>query len=116
MAKRRKPNAKALKHALTRANPHFLVAALMVFQVTAMLLLAFKTDTVDWQAIAFVVAMPLVSQLVLRIFVRLWPVDRTLMVLILFLCSVSLVTLSRTSPVLRLLRGNRGCLCCWALW
>ena len=23
MAKRRKPNAKALKHALTRANPHF---------------------------------------------------------------------------------------------
>ena len=80
MAKRRKPNAKALKHALTRANPHFLVAALMVFQVTAMLLLAFKTDTVDWQAIAFAVAMPLVSQLVLRIFVRLWPVDRTLMV------------------------------------
>lgn len=73
MAKRRKPNAKALKHALTRANPHFLVAALMVFQVTAMLLLAFKTDTVDWQAIAFAVAMPLVSQLVLRIFVRLWP-------------------------------------------
>ena len=101
MAKRRKPNAKALKHALTRANPHFLVAALMVFQVTAMLLLAFKTDTVDWQAIAFAVAMPLVSQLVLRIFVRLWPVDRTLMVLILFLCSVSLVTLKdiARSPV-----------------
>ena len=101
MAKRRKSNAKALKHALTRANPHFLVAALMVFQVTAMLLLAFKTDTVDWQAIAFAVAMPLVSQLVLRIFVRLWPVDRTLMVLILFLCSVSLVTLKdiARSPV-----------------
>ena len=93
MAKRRKPDAQALKHALTRANPHFLVIALMAFQVTAMLLLAFKTDTVDWQAIGFAIAMPIVSQVVLRVFIRLWPVDRTLLVLILFLCSVSLITL-----------------------
>ena len=72
---------------LNARKSHFLVAALMVFQVTAMLLLAFKTDTVDWQAIAFAVAMPLVSQLVLRIFCAALAVDRTLMVLILFLCS-----------------------------
>lgn len=115
MAKRRKPNAKALKHALTRANPHFLVAALMVFQVTAMLLLAFKTDTVDWQAVAFAVAMPLVSQLVLRIFVRLWPVDRTLMVLILFLWFREFGHAQGYRPFSGY-SGGTGCLCCWALW
>ena len=93
MARRRGLDSKTLKRALTRANPHFLMVALTVFQVTAMLLLAFKSETVDWQAIGYAVFMPLASYMILKTFIRLWPVDRTLVILILFLCSVSLVTL-----------------------
>jgi len=83
----------ALRRAVFRANTHLLLTGVMLFQLTGMLLLAVKTDSFDQQALLFAVAMPLVTFAVVRLFSRLWPIDRALLILTLLLCSISLVTL-----------------------
>ena len=83
----------ALRRAVLRANTHLLLTGVMLFQFTGMLLLAIKTDSYDLQALAFAVLMPSITFLKKKMFSKLWPIDRALLILTLFLCSISLVTL-----------------------
>ncbi len=67
---------------------------IILFQTSAMLLLTFKTDPIDMQALNLAVAMPAVTLLVLKGFPRIWPIDRTVLSMVMMLCSVSVVTLT----------------------
>ena len=66
----------------------------VLFQFSAMLLLAFKNDSFDWQALNMAVAMPAVTLLTLKGLPKIWRVDRTILSMVMMLCSVSVVTLS----------------------
>ncbi len=83
----------ALRRAVLRANTHLLLTGVMLFQFTGMLLLAVKVDSFDLQALAFAVLLPAVTFLTVKLFSKFWPIDRALLILTLFLCSISLVTL-----------------------
>jgi len=76
-----------------RTNISLLLYAVMLFQFTAFLLLAFNRQTLDFQALTFAIAMPSVTYLILKSIPKFWKIDRILLTLVLFLCSVSLVTL-----------------------
>lgn len=77
-----------------RSNTMLLQYGVILFQITAMLLLAFKTEgSIDTQALLFATAMPLCTLLVCRLFTHFWPIDRALLLLVIFLMSASLVTL-----------------------
>ncbi len=82
-----------LRRAVLRSNTRLLLTGVMLFQLTGMLLLAIKSDSFDGQALLFAAAMPLITFLVVKLFSKLWPIDRALLILTLFLCSISLVTL-----------------------
>ena len=83
------------------ADVSLMTLCVMLFQATAMGLLAFKTSPIDVQAIAFAVALPLATRLLTRLLPRHLGADKVLLNLTLFLCSVSLVTLKAIakSPV-----------------
>ena len=83
----------ALRRAVLRANTRLLLTGVMLFQFTAMLLLAIRSDSFDLQALSFAVLMPLITFGVVKLFSKLWPIDRALLILTLLLCSISLVTL-----------------------
>ena len=83
----------ALRRAVLRANTHLLLTGVMLFQFTGMLLLAVKADSFDLQALLFAVLLPAVTLLTVKLFSKIWPIDRALLILTLFLCSISLVTL-----------------------
>ena len=83
-----------MKKALMRSNTKLLLSAVMLFQALAMLLIAFQKGTVNPQALVFAAALPLVTWLVTRLMGRIWPVDRAILILVLFLCSVGIITLS----------------------
>jgi cell division protein FtsW (lipid II flippase) len=82
-----------LRRAVLRANTHLLLTGVMLFQFTGMLLLAAKADSFDLQALLFAGLLPAVTFLTVRLFSKFWPIDRALLILTLFLCSISLVTL-----------------------
>ncbi len=87
-----------LKKLVLRSNTAILHTGVLLFQVTAMLLLTFKTPgTMDNQALFFAVAMPVCTEVVYRIFGKIWPLDRAMLLLFLFLLSVGLVTLKSIS-------------------
>lgn len=88
-----KADAKTLKKALMRSNTHALMTGVMLFQFTAMLLLTFKSEPFNAQALVLAFAMPLVTRLTVAIFSKLWPIDRATLILALFLNSVGIVTL-----------------------
>lgn len=81
------------RRGLREADTSVLTAALMLFQASAMALLAFKTSPIDTQALIFAAAMPLITRMLTRLLPRYLKADRLLLNLTLFLCSVSLVTL-----------------------
>ena len=83
-----------MKKALMRSNTHLLLSAVMLFQVAAMLLIAFQKQAVNLQALILAAALPLVTWLVTTLMGRVWPVDRAILILVLLLCSVGLITLS----------------------
>ena len=91
MARRLK--SEAMKQALLRSNTHLLMTAVMLFQATGMLLLTFKTNPIDTQALIMAGVLPLVTWGAVNLYGKLWQVDRALMILVMFLCSVGLVTL-----------------------
>ncbi len=66
----------------------------VLFQFSAMLLLAFRKETVDRQALYLSVIMPAVTVLTLKGLPKIWRVDRTILSMVMMLCSVSVVTLS----------------------
>lgn len=86
--------ADALRKALRRADTSLLVYAVALFQVSAMLLLTLRTDPIDRQALLLAGAMPAVTLLCAKGLPRFWKIDRVVLTLVLFLCSVSLVTLT----------------------
>ncbi|MDO4867551.1 MAG: FtsW/RodA/SpoVE family cell cycle protein [Clostridia bacterium] len=83
-----------MKKALMRSNTHLLLSAVMLFQALAMLLIAFQKEAVNPQALALAVALPLATWLVTTLMGRVWPVDRAILIMVLFLCSVGIITLS----------------------
>lgn len=93
----RKPGGRSLRE----ADTSLLTVVVMLFQASAMGLLAFKTNPIDTQALAFAVALPLITRVLTRLMSRHLKADGLLLNLTLFLCSVSLVTLKAIakSPV-----------------
>lgn len=93
----RRLNAKNLRNALFRSNTKLLMTAVMLFQATAMFLLGIKKNPLDMQAMAMAALLPLATWFFVNLYAKLWQIDRTLMILTLFLCSVGLVTLQDIS-------------------
>jgi len=94
VAGKRSIDAEGLRQLVLRTNTTLLQYSVILFQITAMLLLAFKTEgQIDTQALMFAAAMPLCTVLICKLFSRCWPIDRALLLLVMFLLSVSLVTL-----------------------
>lgn len=83
-----------MRQALMRSNTRLLLSAVMMFQVLAMGLIAFQSGTVHPQALLLAAALPLVTGLTTVLMGRLWPVDRAILILALFLCSLGIITLS----------------------
>ena len=91
--KKHRANAALLRKVVLRANTSLLIFTVMLFQFSALLLLTFKTDPIDTQALILAVALPVGTYLVTSILPRIWPIDRALLTLTLFLCSLGIVTL-----------------------
>ena len=83
-----------MKKALMRSNTKLLLSAVMLFQALAMLVIAFQKGAVNLQALVLAAALPLATWLITRLMGRVWPVDRAILILVLFLCSVGVITLS----------------------
>ena len=83
-----------MKKALMRSNTHLLLSAVMLFQAAAMLLIAFQKEAINVQALVLAVALPLATWLVTTLMGRVWPVDRAILIMVMFLCSVGLISLS----------------------
>ena len=82
-----------MKKALMRSNTRLLLSAVLLFQFVSALLLTFKGDTIDMQALLFTFAIPAVTWLVCTQITRLWPVDRAIIILALLLCSIGIISL-----------------------
>ena len=76
-----------------RSNTRLLLSAVMIFQFAAGLLLAFKKSPLDVQALILAVALPAATWFVSTVIVRVWPVDRAIVIMALLLCSVGILTL-----------------------
>ena len=83
-----------MKKALMRSNTRLLLSAVMLFQAAAMLLVAFQGESINTQALILALALPLGTWLATMLMGRIWPVDRAILILVLFLCSVGIITLS----------------------
>lgn len=83
-----------MKKALMRSNTKLLLSAVMLFQALAMLLIAFQKGTVNLQALVLAAALPAGTWLITKLMGRAWPVDRAILIMVLFLCSVGIITLS----------------------
>ncbi len=95
--KARKIEAAQLKNKLLRSNTSLLLTSVMLFQFVAMLLLSLKKSPFDAQALLMAIALPSTTYIVSMGASKFWPVDRALLIMTLFLCSVSLVTLQDIS-------------------
>ena len=91
---KRNMDAEAMRGALKRADTSLLLYAILLFQATAMLLLTLRTSPVNTQSIALAAAMPAVTLLCVKALPWVWRIDRVVLLLTLFLCSVSVVTLT----------------------
>ena len=87
-------NIEGMRKALMRSNTRMLLSAVLLFQFTAMLLIALQEKPVDMQALALAIALPAVTWAVAMAFGRLWPIDRAILILVMLLCSVGIITLS----------------------
>jgi len=83
-----------MKKAARRTNDRMLPWLIVLFQASAMLLLTFKTDPIDLQALTLAGVMPMVTLFILHGVPRIWRIDRTILAMVMFLCSVSVVTLT----------------------
>ena len=89
-----KDKTDVMKRALMRSNTRLLLMAVMLFQCAAMALIAFQSGTVNRQALILAVALPTVTALTTTLMGRVWPVDRAILILVLFLCGLGIITLS----------------------
>ena len=83
-----------MKRALMRSNTRLLLTAVMIFQAAAMGLIALQSGEVNTQALLLAAALPAVTALTTVTMGRLWPVDRAILIMALFLCSLGIITLS----------------------
>ena len=83
-----------LRNALKKADTSLLCYAVMLFQATAMLLLTFRVQPIDTQALILAGAMPAATWVYIKLVDRFWPVDGVILTLTLFLCSVGVITLT----------------------
>jgi len=83
-----------MRRALRRADTSLLLYAIVLFQASAMLLLTLRTDPIDTQSLILAGVMPAVTLLCVKGLPRIWKIDRVILALVLFLCSVSVVTLT----------------------
>ena len=102
-----------MRRALPRSNTRLLLSAVMIFQVMALLLIAFQSGTVNTQALIMAAALPIVTAVITNFMGRLWPVDRAILIMALFLCSVGLITLqdiakSNETPLTQAIYGCVG--------
>ena len=82
-----------LRRLLVRTDERPLEIAVMAFQAACMLLLTFKADTVEQFSLIMAAVLPLGTFFGLRLLTRIWPVDRAMVILTAFLCSLSVITL-----------------------
>ena len=82
-----------MRRALPRSNTRLLLSAVMIFQAVAMLLIAFQSEQIDTQALILAAALPVATAVITSLMGRIWPVDRAILIMVLFLCSVGLITL-----------------------
>ncbi len=90
----RKMDLTAMKRAAKRTNDSMLTWLLILFQATAMLLLTFRKNPIDQQALMLAGAMPAVTLLIVNGLPKIWKIDRVILTMVLFLCSVSVITLT----------------------
>ena len=83
-----------MRRALARTNTRMLLTGVMIFQCTAMAVVAFAGETVSVQALILAAVMPAVTFLVCTGMGKLWPVDRAILILTLLLVSVGIIMLS----------------------
>ena len=83
-----------MKRALMRSNTRLLLTAVMLFQCAAMALIAFQSGEINRQALILAAALPMVTCLTTVVMGRAWPVDRAILILVLFLCGLGIITLS----------------------
>ena len=83
-----------MKRALMRSNTRLLLTAVMIFQAAAMTLIALQSGELDRQALILAAALPTVTALTTVLMGSLWPVDRAILIMALFLCSLGIITLS----------------------
>lgn len=91
--KRKNRDVQQLRKMAQRSDTTLLSYTVILFQFTALLLLSLKTQPLDLQALSMAIGLPLATLIVVVIVPRIWPVDRVVLVLMLFLCSIGLVTL-----------------------
>lgn len=82
-----------MRRALPRSNTRLLLSAVMIFQVIAMLLIAFQSESINTQALIMAMALPVITAVITTLMGKIWPVDRAILIMVLFLCSVGLITL-----------------------
>ena len=83
-----------MRRALMRVNTRLLLSAVMLLQFAAFALAAFRGESVSVQTLVFAAAVPLATMLVTVLASKLWPIDRAILILVLFLLSIGLITLS----------------------
>ncbi|MBQ8973407.1 MAG: FtsW/RodA/SpoVE family cell cycle protein [Clostridia bacterium] len=83
-----------MRKALMRTNTRLLLTAVMAFQCISMVLLAFRTNPIDTQALLLAAAMPVLTGLTVGLLGKLWPLDRAILILSLLLASIGIITLT----------------------
>ena len=82
-----------MRSAMLRSNTRLLLSGVMLFQFLSMLLITCKTQPLNTQALILTAALPLGTWAVSMGITRIWPVDRAIVIMALFLCSVGIITL-----------------------
>ena len=81
-----------------RSPIRLLVGAIALFEVSAFLLLAVRTDPLDLNAMLLAVAVPALCWISTLLFPKFFPIDRLLLALTNFLCGVGIIILYRMAP------------------
>lgn len=82
---------------MLRSGTGKLMMLAQLFPAAGFLLLAFKGGAFDMQALVMAAAVPLAMSMFVTIISRRWPIDRALLILVLFLVSLGLVTIKGIS-------------------
>ncbi len=110
---RRGARVEDMRRALMRSNTRLLLSAVMLFQCAAMLLVALQEKPYDSQALLLAAAIPAATWLVTMVLGKIWPIDRAILILAMFLCSVGVITLSdiarsKTTPMTQAIYAALG--------